>query len=491
VLAEMAANTGGTYFHNRNDLDVGMSQALAAPDVSYMLGFTPQKSTVDGKFHTLKVKVAGGKTYQIQATNGYYASKMLVDPESAAQEEVREALFSQGETVSIPVQVTTEILKTDATSPHLTVHTNLDISGLRFREADGRSCNDVVLATGVFNTNGRLVDGQMKEIALKLTDSTLAKMRQAGLPVDTTFTLKPGTYVVRSVVRGSEGDQLTARNLTTVVPGKQPKQNIENVTVRNLQWAPPSVDVPVKSLSTVPACDLSGILEQAAASSLAFTSNLEKFTAQEHIDYTVLNRTGMVKDHDSGSFQYVYWIEQQRNGAVSRENRTPVKGSHAFRESEEDIGEGAIAAIFGPDLQTDYEMKCEGMDERNGELNWVIHFEQRKDRPSRTASFWVNGAAHQGMLKGRAWISKENFRVSHLEANLMGEIADIELQEHALSVDYGLVGPPSGNLGIWLPIRIATYWKFPERRIISIHTFADFQLFTIETTEKVKEPNQP
>jgi hypothetical protein len=32
------------------------------------------------------------------------------------------------------------------------------------------------------------------------------------------FTVKPGTYLVRSVVSVSDGEQLTARNGTTVIP---------------------------------------------------------------------------------------------------------------------------------------------------------------------------------------------------------------------------------------------------------------------------------
>ncbi|HWW14145.1 MAG TPA: VWA domain-containing protein [Candidatus Dormibacteraeota bacterium] len=218
VLAGMAASTGGTYFHNRNDLDAAMSQALALPAVSYVLGFAPQVPMGDGKFHKLKVEVANGKKYQIQARNGYYAPKKSVDPEEAAKEEVREALFSRDEMVSVPVQLKAAFYKLDDMSAQLTVLTHLDISRIRLRKADGRSCNDVVLATGVFDTNGQLVDGEMKEITLKLKDSTMEKMSQTGLTIKTTFTVKPGTYVVRSVVRGSEGGQLTARNLTTVIP---------------------------------------------------------------------------------------------------------------------------------------------------------------------------------------------------------------------------------------------------------------------------------
>src|SRR5579872_305881 len=102
VLASMAASTGGTYFHNRNDLAAGMSQALEPPAVTYILGFRPQNATADGKFHKLKVGLANGKKYQIQARNGYYARKKLADPEEEAKQEVREALFSNDEIVTLP-----------------------------------------------------------------------------------------------------------------------------------------------------------------------------------------------------------------------------------------------------------------------------------------------------------------------------------------------------------------------------------------------------
>jgi len=218
VLAGMAASTGGTYFHNRNDLSTGLGQALSAPNVSYILGFRPEGATADGKFHKLKVELSNGKKYQIEARNGYFARKKLADPEEEAKQEVREALFSGEEIDTIPIQLKTQFLNMNATSSQLTVYTHLDIQGIRLRKADGRNRNDIVLATGVFDRNGQLVDGQMKEVALKLQDSTVERLRQSGLTFKTVFQVKAGSYIVRSVLRALEGDQLTARNLTTVIP---------------------------------------------------------------------------------------------------------------------------------------------------------------------------------------------------------------------------------------------------------------------------------
>jgi len=38
-MAQLADGTGGTFFHNRNDVDEAMRQAGAAPALSYLLGF--------------------------------------------------------------------------------------------------------------------------------------------------------------------------------------------------------------------------------------------------------------------------------------------------------------------------------------------------------------------------------------------------------------------------------------------------------------------
>jgi hypothetical protein len=185
-----------------------------------VLGFRPQSATADGKFHALKVEVVNGKKYQIQARNGYFSPKKLTDPEEEAKQEVNEMLFSRDEIAGIPLQLKTEFFRTDDTSAQLTVLTHLDAGGIRFRKVNGRSCDDLVLAMGVFDANGQFVGGQVKEVTLKLRDATLEKVSQTGLTFKTVLTVRPGTYMLRSVVRGSEGEQRSARNLVTVVPEK-------------------------------------------------------------------------------------------------------------------------------------------------------------------------------------------------------------------------------------------------------------------------------
>jgi len=218
VLQGVADSTGGTYFHNRNDLDAGIRQALAAPVVSYLLGFSPQNLKIDGRFHTLTVSIANGQKYRIQARNGYFAPKTVADPKEMAKQEVMEALFSQDEILDLPVELKTQFFKVDAASARLTVLTHLGLKGVHFRKLDGRNNNNITIATAIFNENGQFVTGEMREMALRLKDATFERLNQSGFTIKVGFDVKPGSYIVRTVVRGAEGPQLTARNGTAVVP---------------------------------------------------------------------------------------------------------------------------------------------------------------------------------------------------------------------------------------------------------------------------------
>jgi VWFA-related protein len=72
VMATLAYSTGGTFFHNSNDMDEGFRKTADSPEYIYVLGFSPQK--LDGKLHKLKVTLnTGASRLAVQAREGYYA----------------------------------------------------------------------------------------------------------------------------------------------------------------------------------------------------------------------------------------------------------------------------------------------------------------------------------------------------------------------------------------------------------------------------------
>ncbi len=218
VMEEFAAGTGGTYFHNRNDLDVGFKEAVAAPPVSYVLGFSPQNLKLNGAFHNLKVTMAAKQKYSVQARKGYFAPRKAQDPAETAKQEIQEAIFSQDEIRDLPVDLQTQFFKVDPAQAKLSVIAHLDLKAVKFRKAEGRNRDDVTLATAIFDENGNFVTGGEKIVEMRLLDGTLERLGPRGINVKSSFDVKPGSYLVRLVVRDSEGEQMAARNGAVVIP---------------------------------------------------------------------------------------------------------------------------------------------------------------------------------------------------------------------------------------------------------------------------------
>lgn len=218
VMAELADGTGGTFFHNSNDLDDGFRRVAAAPEVFYVLGFSPQNLKFDGHYHTLKVTLTGRQKLSVQARKGYVAPKHMADPLEQAKQEIEEAIFSQDEVHDLPVDLHTQFFKTTDAGAKLTVLTHVDLSRIHFRKEEGRNRNNLTVVAALFDRNGNLVTGTEKVVEMRLLDATLARMGQRGITVRTSFDVKPGGYLVRLVVRDSEAELLTAQNGAVEIP---------------------------------------------------------------------------------------------------------------------------------------------------------------------------------------------------------------------------------------------------------------------------------
>lgn len=218
VLAQLADGTGGKFYHNRNDVDEAMREAGAAPGYSYLLGFSPQNMKIDGRFHTLKVSMASKGKFDIQARHGYFAPRTVSDPAEATKQEIQEALFSQEEIHDLPVDLQTQFFKKDEAEARLAVLTHFDLKSIHFRKGQGRSNDQLTIVTGIFDENGNMVTGGEKVVDMKLRDTTYDRMSRSGFTVKSSFDLKPGTYLVRLVVRDAEGAQMAARNGAVVIP---------------------------------------------------------------------------------------------------------------------------------------------------------------------------------------------------------------------------------------------------------------------------------
>ncbi len=217
ILAEFADGTGGSFFHNNNDLEAGLRQLATAPEFYYLLGFSPQNLKLDGNYHSLKVTLKEPQKLSVQARRGYYAPKKIPDASEQAKQEIEEALFSQEEMHDLPVDLHTQFFKTTESDAKLAVLAHLDVRRMHFRKVEGRNGNEVTVVSGLFDRNGQFVTASEKIITMRLRDETLEKRLQSGVTMKSSFDVKPGSYLVRLVVRDAEG-QISAENGAIEIP---------------------------------------------------------------------------------------------------------------------------------------------------------------------------------------------------------------------------------------------------------------------------------
>jgi len=218
ILAELADGTGGTFFHNDNDLRAGLKRLAAQPEFVYVLGFSPQNLRFDGSFHLLKVTVKNRADVNLQARRGFYAPKHATDPEEQAKDEIREAVFSREEMRDIPIDLNMQFFKPSDYQAKLSVMARVDIRNLRYRKADDRNNDTLTVVSGVFDRNGNFISGVEKIVELRLRDETMSKLPATGINIRSTFDVPPGSYVLRLVVRDAEGQTMAARNGAVQIP---------------------------------------------------------------------------------------------------------------------------------------------------------------------------------------------------------------------------------------------------------------------------------
>ena len=166
---------------------------------------------LDGKYHQLKVTLVNKQKWALQARHGYFAPHGESNPEDAEKQEIEQSVFSQAEMQDFPIQCQTQSFASSE-GIHLAVLARIETNTLKFRKYKDRNEDNLTIVTAVFDDNGNLLEGRKRIIEMNLTDATRARLNKEGLKVKSGFTLPPGSYLVRIVVRDSEGAQMSALN---------------------------------------------------------------------------------------------------------------------------------------------------------------------------------------------------------------------------------------------------------------------------------------
>ena len=112
----------------------------------------------------------------------------------------------------------TQFFKGSEYDAKLGVLARVDLTHLRFKKEEGRNLNNLTVVAALFDRNGNYPQGSSKLVEMKLKDETLLNKTRSVITIKTNFDVKIGGYVIRLVVRDSEGQLMAAQNGSIVIP---------------------------------------------------------------------------------------------------------------------------------------------------------------------------------------------------------------------------------------------------------------------------------
>ena len=255
VLGTLASDTGGKFFGDSNDFATAFSQIQHDSEAYYILGFKSTNTARDGSFRKLTVKVTRSDV-KLEYRPGYYAPADFAHSKTEDRElQLAEQMRSELPATDVPLYL--QALYFRVVNGEFFVPVSLIVPGSAIpflKNADKDKANLDVLGQ-VKNAQGIVVGNVRETVRLALNPDEHVK--QKNIQYSTGFTLAPGKYELKFVVRenqtGAMGSFVTSLNvpdfkkdalkMSSVVLASQRvpngAKNITNPLVREgFEWVP-------------------------------------------------------------------------------------------------------------------------------------------------------------------------------------------------------------------------------------------------------------
>jgi VWFA-related protein len=203
----LAVDTGGFVVKNSNDLTGGIRRVSNESRAYYLLGYNPTDLRRDGKFRKIEVKVgpAKAKGLSVRARRGYYApleGQVAEASKRSADPVIGHALDSPFEIPDVPLRASSFVfdeVALDQLSVQLAVE--IDVRGLAFQQDADRSTDALAFLIEAQHRESGEYYRYDQKIEMSLLPETRRKLERTWYPVAREFTLPPGAYQAKVVVR--------------------------------------------------------------------------------------------------------------------------------------------------------------------------------------------------------------------------------------------------------------------------------------------------
>jgi hypothetical protein len=255
-LGLLARETGGLFFHDNNDINLGLLRALEDQSGYYLIGYTPAESTFDIKsgrplLHKIKVQVKR-RGVHVRTRAGFFGvpDSNAVPAHSSASGQLLAALTSPFNNAGIHLRLTPLFFSSEKKGPLVHALLPIDSHDLAFaEETDGsrKAVLDVVMMT--VGNNGAQVDRSGETFKIRMHGEDFKRALENGLVFSLDHPIKKaGAYQFRCAVRDAGSTKVGSASEFIEVPDvSRGRLALSGILVHGLNASGQSAPNPLES----------------------------------------------------------------------------------------------------------------------------------------------------------------------------------------------------------------------------------------------------
>jgi hypothetical protein len=219
TLYAIAKDTGGNAFFDSNDLSMGIKQAANSIGSYYEIGYYPTHSTKDGRFRRVKVSLRQGIDGELAYRQGYYADKEFAKFNTTDKErQLEDALMLDNPVTDINLAMEVNYFQLNSAEYFVSVDVKIPGRELALARKGGAEETLIDSIGEVKDDFGNTIQNLRDKLNMKLSQSTAAQLATHPIEYHTGFTLLPGKYSIKYLVRDSETGRIGTFQLPFVIP---------------------------------------------------------------------------------------------------------------------------------------------------------------------------------------------------------------------------------------------------------------------------------
>ncbi len=222
-LITLAQETGGFAIVRTNDLAGGLTRVERDTSRYYVLGYISDPAKSPGRFRRIEVKVTR-PGLEVRARRGYVPADLKspgrsADVKPGTSRALAAALTNAVPVSDVPFRAWAAPFKAQGSKASVAIAVEIDGSGLKYREDNGRFLEDLELSIVAADHDGKVRGSDRQTMNLKLKPETHRVMTSGGgVRLLSRIELPPARYQIRVGVHESNGGAVGSVPIDLEVP---------------------------------------------------------------------------------------------------------------------------------------------------------------------------------------------------------------------------------------------------------------------------------